>query len=211
MDADSRYLILYAMGDDAFDVSRSEETFAAFFNVHAIVPMVTRKAHPYFLRRQLDAGMVRPKLYRVFATHEQALYGETALASFRVRGPVNGRATVERAEVHPWERRRGIASRVYDIIEDDLRKVGAELWPSAPVSMSDGAFLLWWQRRPDLVVYYPHRERLNLPLTADQHTALTKLDNIDMLVKTRFAGASASVWPKLKTAAELWIRKIRGK
>lgn len=213
MDADSRYMMLSALGDAAFDVERAEVTLASFFKAHAVTPLVTRKAYPYWLRRDLDVGMVRPKIYRVFEDREQALLGETALASFRVRGPVGGRATVERAEVHAWDQRRGVASRVYDVIEEDMGLVGATLWPSAPMAMSDDGFCLWWSRRPGLVLYYPHRERLELPLTIDQHQALTKLDDMDrMLRKVRWARAARSVWPKLLTAAELWVKeKLAGR
>lgn len=86
---------------------------------------------------------VKPKVYRVFADRESALFGESALGSFRVRGPVTGRATVERADVDAAHRHRGIAARVYDVIEEDMMLVGAELWPSAPGSMSDDGFRLW--------------------------------------------------------------------
>jgi hypothetical protein len=73
--------------------------------------------------------------------------------------------------------------------------------------MSDPGFMFWWKRRPDLVVYYPHRKRLNLPLTLGQHQALAKLGELDrQLMKVRRARMSESIWPKLLTAAELWLR-----
>lgn len=207
MDADSRYAMLYAMGDETFDVRGSEETLSLLFAELPLMPLVTRNAECFWLRRQLDMGMVKPKVYRVFADRESSLYGESALASFRVRGPVIGRATVERADVDPSHRHRRIAARVYDVIEEDMMLVGAELWPSAPGSMSDDGFRLWWSRRPSLVVYYPHRERLNLPLTLEQYPALDKLEDMDrMLLKLRRARSSKSIWPKVIAAANVWVR-----
>src|SRR3569623_578822 len=138
MDADSRYQMLYALAQDAaFDVEASERHYDATFADKPIGAFVTKDREIFWLRRQLDTGSVRPQIYRVFADRDAATVGEDALAAFRVRGPVGGLATVDRAEVAEHLQRRGIGTAVYNLIENDLEQVGAHLWPSAPISLSD--------------------------------------------------------------------------
>ncbi len=84
-------------------------------------------------------------VYRVFS-------GDAPIAEARIRMDEPDAAHVSRVEVSPENQRAGVATRLYDRIEQDLAERGIELRPDE--ALTDDAMAFWRQRRPEDVADY---------------------------------------------------------
>jgi hypothetical protein len=192
--------------DKTFDVAASEAALAAKFQRQPIVEVLTARKRPFFLRRNLEAGTVLMKVYRVFSSETAAMSGKGAVGSCWLCGPIEGIASIVFAEVEKAFQRKGIAAAVYDQIAADVESVGALFWPISPVRMGDAEFKVWWRRSPALVFYYPHRERLGFQRRPEYEALLNETRQKDAAAVAK-AWAAKSQLPKMMVAAQRLVRK----